>query len=135
MGPVRNRTLAHTGRGPAPLHRAAPCLVQSICCCRELPQLHLQPIEIDRPREKISRPKVVGAAAPLIIAIGGDLYDRQIGEAALDLAEEPQSVHSRHADIRRDQRLVDLDQIFPKGGTSGGYGADETDAAAKNGIV
>ena len=53
----------------------------------QLAQLRFERIEIDRLGEEIGGAQFIGAAAPLVVAIGGDHHDREIREALLDLAQ------------------------------------------------
>jgi hypothetical protein len=53
--------------------------------------------------------ELAGAAAALVVAIGGDHHDREIGEPLFDLAQQLQAVHARHVDIRQDDCHARLD--------------------------
>jgi hypothetical protein len=67
---------------------------------RELAQLLLQPIEIDRLGEELESAKFAGAALALVVAIGGHHHDRQVRPLPLDLAQKFEPIHARHVDVR-----------------------------------
>ena len=52
-----------------------------------------------------------GQASPLIVAIGGHHHHRQLGPPRLDLAQQLQSVHDRHVDVRQDHDRRRLDAL------------------------
>ena len=49
--------------------------------------------------------------AALVIAIGGNHYDRQIGAARFDLAQQGQPVHSEHVDVRKNYDQLEPDPV------------------------
>jgi hypothetical protein len=92
---------------PRPLSRLG-----SIRCRRQLPQLLLEQVEIDRLGHELECPEIAGAAPPLVIAIGGHHHHRQIGEPLFDLAQQLQTVHSRHVDVRQDDDQLRFDPFM-----------------------
>src|SRR5215472_15962531 len=55
-------------------------------------------VEIDRFRDELGSSELTGSPSSLVVTIGG--HHRQIGVTMFDLAEQFQSVHTRHVNIR-----------------------------------
>ena len=53
--------------------------------------------------EKLGSAQLIGAAAALIVAVGGHHHDHQIRKALFDLAQQLQPVNARHVDLRQDR--------------------------------
>src|SRR5580704_1148991 len=69
---------------------------ESVRICRQLVELLLEQIEIDRLADELRSAKFVGASPPLVVAIGGHHHDREAREPLFDLAQQLQAVHPRH---------------------------------------
>src|SRR5216683_604069 len=89
-----------TSAGPSPL---------SVRRRWQLPQLLLQPIEVDRLGEKLGSAEVAGAASALVVAIRRHHHDREGGEPLFDFAQQRQPVHPRHVDVGQNDNQFRLD--------------------------
>jgi hypothetical protein len=65
---------------------------------RQLAQLLLQSIGIDRLGNELGRAMLGGATAALVVAVGRHHSSLQGGEAPFDFSEQLQPVHSGHVD-------------------------------------
>ena len=54
----------------------------------------LEEIEIDRLGDELGGPEFVGPAAPLVVTIGGNHHDREIGEPPRYFGEQLQPIHT-----------------------------------------
>src|SRR5215469_5316039 len=70
-------------------------------------------IEIDRLGDELGSSEFAGTASSIVVAIGGHHHYGQIGATLPDLAEQFQSVHARHVDVRQysEERRLDF---FPE---------------------
>src|SRR6516225_10217711 len=66
-------------------------------------------VEIDRFRDELGSSGFTGSPSSLVVTIGGHHHDRQIRATLFDFAEQFQSVHTRHVDIREYRNEGGLD--------------------------
>src|SRR6266576_2769507 len=85
--------------GSHQLVQASPSALSFIGRRRQLAQLRLQTIEIDRLGYELESTEFVRPAAPVVVAISCHHHYRQVRETLLDRFEELQSVHARHVDV------------------------------------
>src|SRR5262249_44708795 len=69
----------------------------------------LQLVEVDRLGDELGSSEFAGTASSLIVAVGRHHHHRQIGATMFNFAEQFQSVHARHVDIREYRNEGGLD--------------------------
>src|SRR5207248_8938570 len=81
----------------------------SVSYRRQLAQLCLQMLEVDRLGYELRRAEFSGTPTALIIAVRCYHHDGQIGKSSLDVSEQFKSVHAGHIDVREDGHQCGLD--------------------------
>src|SRR5580704_4710588 len=75
----------------------------------QLAQTSLQEIKVDRLGHKISGSLLSGSPPPFIVAVSGQHHHRELGPPLLDFAQERQTIHSGHINVRQDHDRLRLD--------------------------
>src|SRR5215471_911844 len=88
---------------------AGAVIAISLCLWhRQLSQLRLQEIEIDRLGDEFRGAVCARPPAALVVAVGGHHHDGYVGAQCLDFTQEREPVHAGHVDVGQDD-----DQLRP----------------------